>query len=82
MKSIITKTLPVTNTKGLRLKADDGDGNTITTSYNYGLDPMENHRAAAIALANKKSWTGTLQGGYTKDGMCWNFVSQYLSVEV
>ena len=63
MNAITTKSL-LSETKGYRIKAtDDYDGNSIIISIDPGLDPKENHMAAAIALANKMQWCGILQGG-------------------
>lgn len=63
-KSIAVKYLPATNFRGARLKASDGDGNSITVSYDYGASRDERPQVAARALCEKMKWTGTLiQGG-------------------
>jgi hypothetical protein len=41
-----------TNTKGSRFIATNGE-NRVTVSYDYGLDPTENHSAAAQAFLDK-----------------------------
>lgn len=49
MQAIITKFLGPTNTKGSRIKATSWDG-SVTVTYNYALDSLNNHRAAADAV--------------------------------
>ena len=63
-KSIAVKYLPATNYRGARMKASDGDGNSITVSYDCGASHDERPQAAARALCEKMQWTGVLiQGG-------------------
>lgn len=74
MKAITTKFLPCTNTKGSRIKASDGDGNSVTISNDHGesWSNGDNHAKAAVALCRKMGWHGILIRGATKDG--WVFV--------
>lgn len=67
MKAITTKFLPCTNNRGSRIKADDGDGNTITISNDASLSWSngENHAKAAVALCRKMGWKGVLIRGCT-----------------
>lgn len=52
MKTIVTKVLPATNTKGTRIKATDGHNSvTIGRSYEGSLDTE--HAEAAVALISK-----------------------------
>lgn len=67
MKSIETKYYGSTNSRGSRIKATDGD-NSVTVSYDHSLNTERNHAAAALTLARKLKWTGTLIGGGTKAG--------------
>ena len=58
MQAIVTKYLSPTNTRGARIKATahTGQGGSITVPWDYALDTSANHRAAALALANKYKW--------------------------
>ena len=58
MQAIVTKYLSPTNTRGALIKATahTGPGGSITTPWDYALDTSANHRAAALALANKYQW--------------------------
>ena len=55
MQAIVTKYLGPTNIRGARVKATAQAGDVIL-SWNYGLGITGNHRAAALALANKFKW--------------------------
>ena len=70
MKAIQTKYIGPTNTKPSRIKAFDGD-NSITISYSS--ESKNPHADAALALARKLNWTGTLIEGSTKDGQVFVF---------
>jgi hypothetical protein len=70
MKAIETKYIGPSCVRGSRIKAFDGD-NSITLSYDNGLNNEDNHKEAAIALCKKLGWHGSLQGGHTKKGMVW-----------
>ncbi len=74
MKAITTKYLGPTNTRGSRIKASDGDGNSITVSYPYELSGEDVHRKAAQALADKMHWAGELAGSAVKNGYAFVFV--------
>jgi hypothetical protein len=63
MKAIMTKYLPCTNSKGSRIKASDGDGNSITIGYPHELSGEEVFKKAAIALCDKMQWSNDLIGG-------------------
>ena len=56
MQAIVTKYLSPTNTRGAIIKATAQAGATYL-SWDYALDTTANHRAAAIALADKFKWT-------------------------
>ena len=58
MQAIVTKYSGPTNHRGARIKATahTGQGGSITTPWDYALDTCANHRAAALALANKYNW--------------------------
>lgn len=66
--SIITKYLGPTNTKGGRIKATTGNGkHSVTIPYPYE-DSRNAHALAALALARKLGWQGTLIEGGTSTG--------------
>lgn len=78
MKAISTKYIPATDYKGSRIKADDGDGNTVTISYPHEFDTEKAHAQAALALCRKMGWTDRLHGngliaGGTKSGYVFVF---------
>jgi len=75
MKAILTRYIGPTNTKGGRIKADDGDGNTLTIPYDDSLNSSEVHAKAAKALCEKMGWDLNLIGGWGKNGMYWVFES-------
>ena len=65
MKAIFTKYLGLTNTRGSRVKAYDGDRNSVTIHWNDELDSDENHKSAAKALCRKMNWAGSMvMGGH------------------
>ena len=81
MKTIITTCLGPTDTKGSRIKATDGDGNSITLPWRHNLSDDKNHQAACIALCEKTGWNGRLQGGtIVKNGRniahAWVFIDE------
>jgi hypothetical protein len=82
MKAITTKYFGPTNTRGSKFKAFDCDKNSVTLSYDYSLNSEGNHRKAAIALAEKMNWHGTLMGGHIDKGMVWVFVENDQTVAV
>jgi hypothetical protein len=73
MKAISTKYIPATNYRCSRVKAFDGDGNSVTIPYDSDLDRDEPFAKAAILLCKKMNWTGTLVSGGTKDGWVFCF---------
>lgn len=65
MKAIKTTYLVCTNNRGTRIKATDGNKNSVTLSWDHELDADENHKAAAKALCEKMNWKGELiMGGF------------------
>lgn len=72
--AIITKYLSATNFRGARIKATTGNGKfSVTISYPYE-DSRNAHALAALALARKLGWTGTLIEGGTATGSVFVFV--------
>ena len=72
MKTISTKYVGPTNTKGSRIIVTDGDNKTthkICGEKSFETNCVE----AATLFAHNLGWTGTLQGGHTKDGMVFTF---------
>ena len=63
MKAICTKYFGPSNVRGSRIKADDGDGNSITISRDCALSVEEAHDQAARALCVKMGWNGMLMRG-------------------
>ena len=74
MKAITCKYIGPTGTKGSRIKADDGDGNTYTMPYPHEVGPgVDAFAPAAIGLCLKMGWKyGELIAGGTKNA--WVFV--------
>lgn len=73
MKAIETKYHGPTNTRGARVTARDGDGNTARVPYQgptEGPDttPEQGHARAVVALCAKMGWTGELVVGWTNRG--------------
>lgn len=79
MKAIQVKYLGPTNVRGSRLKASDGDGNSVTISYDDSLSRDEAYRSAAVALCAKMHWAGadTLIGGGFGDTEVFVFGSRH-----
>lgn len=50
MKSIITKYLPATNTKGARIKASVSDFKAVTLPWDFSRDTKANHERAALEI--------------------------------
>jgi hypothetical protein len=65
-QAIVTKYLGPTNVRGARIKAT-ADAGSITLSWDHALNPERNHRAAAMALAEKYGWQGRFVGGGMPD---------------
>lgn len=62
MQAIITKYLPVTNTRGSRIKATCVAG-SVTIGYPHELSGMACHAAAAKVLVDKMGWNDAHYGG-------------------
>jgi len=87
MKTIKTKYLGPSNTKGSRIVADDGDGNRMIRHYRSELNSDKNHAVAAKALCEKMGWGGTLQGGDLLKagrtvGMVWTWLDKREQIRV
>jgi len=65
MKAIWTKYIRATDTRGARIKAEAEGVKSLTISYWADDDA---HAAAALALARREGWTGTLIEGGRPDG--------------
>ena len=75
MKAISTRFIGPTNMRGARIKADDGDGNSITIGYPHASRMgSDAHAVAALALAKKMGWQGDLVSGGTGTGWAFIFV--------
>lgn len=61
-QAIQTKFYGPTNFRGARVKAT-ADAGSVTVSWDYALGIYENHKAAAVALANKYGWNTNMLGG-------------------
>jgi hypothetical protein len=77
MQAIQTKYLPMTNTRGSRVKARCGAG-TVTVNWDYALSVQENHLLACKTLLAKVGWTdgayySPMVGGTFDECMCWVF---------
>ena len=73
MQTIITKYLPITNTKGGRIMAKC-EGGTVIIPDDHSLDTEGMHAKAAITLANKLGWKGELISGSYKHDFYFNFL--------
>lgn len=82
MKAITIRYLGPTSSRGSRLKADDGDGNSVTIPFPYELDRHEAYRSADRALCTKMDWTGTLCLGWGRGCAVCTFVSDFDTFEV
>jgi len=72
MKAIKTTYHGATNFRGARIKATDGDKNSIWIPYPYELSGEDCHKKAAVELCKKMKWDTDLLGGGLKD--CYVFV--------
>ena len=82
MQAIITKFFGPGNVRGSRIKATAGGGHSITIGYRHDLDTEEAHVAAALALAKKMGWKGTLIGGGLKTGFAFVFSTSTPSANI
>lgn len=62
MKAIYIKWIPATDTKPTRIKASDGDHNSIIIPRNSDLDRKQQGEAAAFALMDKMDWNSDIIG--------------------
>ena len=76
MQSIVTKRLSPTDTSGARVKATAANGASVIVPYSYEGDGVADDRAA-VKLAAKLGWTGTLVRGSTKDGYAYVFANDH-----
>lgn len=65
MKAIETKYIPASNLRGSRIKACAEGVRSVTIPYPH--DAKNPHAVAAIALAKRMNWTGTLVSGGKAD---------------
>ena len=72
MNSIATKFLGPTNSRGARIKATTGSGRSLTIPYDYELGD-KSHSKAALELARKFGWSGSLIEGHTEHGNVYVF---------
>jgi len=70
MQAITTKYLSPTNHRGARISARCAAG-SCALPWDYALNPQENHRAAAMALARRFKWSGRWVSGDTAEGTVW-----------
>jgi hypothetical protein len=70
-QAIKTKYLPPTDFRGSRISAQSA-ARTMFFKWDHGLDPDENHHAAAHSLAGVMGWLNKhdLAGGTLKSGEC------------
>lgn len=83
MKAIRTRYLGPNERRGARYTAWDSDGNRVTVPIDHALNSEENHDAAALALAAKMRWSGTLVRGGERFGnvYVWDSPAEQLKVE-
>lgn len=58
MKAIRTRFFGASNVKGSRVRASDGDGNSVTLGYDHSLNSDQMREKAARALCEKMGWKG------------------------
>ena len=75
MVAIETKYIGCTNTRGSRIKAVSGNGNSITIGYPHEFSNAECHFQAAKALCEKMDWAGELIAGGTRSGYVFVFAN-------
>jgi len=71
MQAITTKVLAPTNTKGTRIKAITASGISITLSWEYADDELDNARRAVYTIIREKlndGWKGVYHAAATSDG--------------
>jgi len=67
-QAISTKYFGPTNTRGSKVQAKSASGHRLMLEWDDALNSDENHKAAALALAEKLEWFGTWACGGTADG--------------
>lgn len=71
MQAITTKYIGPSNVRGSRVKATSGWPHSkisVTLDWDNGMHRDDNHKAAAMALAEKYERVGTWHGGHSPDG--------------
>lgn len=71
MQAITTKRLPPTDHKATRIKATTASGVSVTLSWDYGCDELDNARRAVRQLIESKlndGWDGRYVAGATARG--------------
>ena len=63
MKAITTRTLSATNTRGTRIRATDGDGNSRIVAWDHSQNAASNHHAAFLTLCYAMNWHGFYDSG-------------------
>jgi len=75
--TIFVKVLPITNTKGKRLKARLGNGlqrtPSITIGWDYETEYKENFTVAAKKFAEMLKWEGDMVGSWMGDNALFIF---------
>lgn len=69
-QSIQTHYIGPTDHRGSRIKAKASGGLSLTLGWADELDSNENHRRAALALAQKLGWCGSWVAGGAVGGGC------------
>lgn len=68
-RAIFTTYLGPTDTKGSRIIARiAGSGKRFIISWDYALNPGDNHDAAAIEACKRMGWSGKLRGASISGG--------------
>ena len=67
-QAIVTKYHGPTNARGSRISATTESGLRHYYPYRYELNTEENHRAAALAMAEHMGWAGAWRGGAIPQG--------------
>lgn len=72
-QSIVTQYHGPTNSRGSRISATSSSGDRVYISYPHELNSEDAHASAAVALADKMGWNGTLCSGGLKNGYVFVF---------
>jgi hypothetical protein len=77
--TIFVKVLPITDSKGKRLKARMGNGKcrqpSITIPWDYETEYKENFAVAARLFAKKLKWEGDMVGSWMGDDALFIFTN-------